>query len=47
MKSLQYTSATSADLHEILDYIAEDRPHTAVQIFRVLDGARHIDFLFD
>ncbi|MBX3421955.1 MAG: type II toxin-antitoxin system RelE/ParE family toxin [Pirellulaceae bacterium] len=96
MKSLQFTPAASADLDEILDYIAEDRPHTAVQvvkrirercemlryhpemgqlypklgsgiraipqqrwvifyrvesnsvqILRVLDGARHIDFLFD
>ncbi len=96
MKPLQFTSAASADLDEILDFIAKDRPHTAgqvikkirkrceilqshpemgqaypefgsgirgipqqrwmifyriemnsVQILRILDGARHIDLLFD
>lgn len=96
MMPLQFTPAASADLDEILDFVAKDRPHTAVQvietirkqceilqsypemgqaypefgtdirgipqqrwmifyrikinsvqILRILDGARHIDLLFD
>jgi toxin ParE1/3/4 len=96
MMSLQFTPAASTDLDEILDFIAKDRPHAAVQvierirkqceilqshpemgqaypefgseirgipqqrwmifyriemnsvqILRILDGARHIDLLFD
>ena len=32
MKSLLFTPTAISDLYEILEYVAKDRPHTAVQV---------------